>query len=54
MTIYLFVLMGFSVLRALVLLACEEEIAKRVGCILGIAISLPAFVWFGWYSGLLF
>lgn len=54
MAIYLFILLSLGQLFNLVSILRNQDTAKRVGYFLGSLVAVPPYIWFGWYSGLVF
>lgn len=54
MAIYLFVLMVLSVVFGVIKTIRGSTIEDRVGTVIGTLLVLPLYIWFGWFSGLVF
>lgn len=54
MAIYLFVIISLSQLYAVTKILTNKTITERIGAVLGWGLILPPYIWFGWFSGLIF
>ena len=54
MAIYMFILLSLGQLVNVVNVLRHRDTATRVGYFLGSLVAVPPYIWFGWYSGLLF
>ena len=54
MAIYLFVLLSISQVRNVCVCVREDTVGGRVGALAASSLYVVAYVWYGWYSGLVF
>ncbi len=54
MAVYLFVLMSVSILVNVIQIIRKSDIGERLGFLVGTSAVMPPYIWFGWFSELIF
>jgi len=54
MAIWLFIMLTMNQLYAAITIVTNKTPIDRVGAVITSAILAPPYIWFGWFSGLVF